>query len=812
MAAASSNQFVETMQAKIAETWERLNTIWVKIGYDEELLERRQKSVVKHVWELLEEMGQEAEDRLTEKQQELDALLQEIVQLAKDLSIDAAHELAGQQGKPLLEMESCFTEIANGLRKRKAIRMEKYNIINEQVVKISEELGEAPMQIEFEGIPADCQVAKLEQHLNNLHHEKVRRLELFNDYKMSISELLDLLERDPKNDLERVVCSSDDEINADHPVTNDGIKVLSQEILQKLDEMKLNLQHHLENNKEQGEKYWQKIRELWSRLSEDEEVIHAFVQVHRPFSTETWKDIYKPSVLKGLHNEYDRLEEEKRRNMALFIKQVREELYELWVSKCFMTTGDVRFTEQVYLGITPFSITDFTSDLFTEELLEKHESEAEYWRSFVERNQKLIDGVNRRGHMFAQYKLLDQKSDDPSRLANRGGALLKEEKERKKLEKAIPKLEAELKQMCDVFEQSADEGNGMTKFMVYGRTIHEMIEQDWEEFHEEKRLRKEAKKKPTEAGVTSNKTQMMTTQIGSLGTRKRPATPSSTQRGLTTPNKRNRTQAITPGKTIQSPFVHPSSVAPGSSAQKVPTNRVTGTPKNCNANMSRNMGNYFKPDKTSNHNLKASRKILRKSIGKLRTGSSLHSGSSLSSSSSLLNGHKSSFSQPNLQLSSLEQLNFSEVIRGHGPVVEALKVRTPMKETTKYGTGSGTFAMPTASRSTKKTPSKTTTTALTRQASAGKMPMPIPLPLKSSGKEQIPPPAKVVSPISSYSEFTDHLLCQSTLNSSTVNTLTQNRQVLANIPPSGVAPTTPTKSGKPGLSFTPAKPFSDNCF
>lgn len=95
--------------------------------------------------------------------------------------------------------------------------------------------------------------------------------------------------------------------------------------------------------------------------------------------------------------------------------------------------------------------------------------------------------------MFAQYKVLDQKSDDPSRLANRGGALLKEEKERKRLEKAIPKLEAELKKLCDQFEAGQDEGHGMQKFLVYGRSVDEMIEQDWEQFNEDKRLRKEAK-------------------------------------------------------------------------------------------------------------------------------------------------------------------------------------------------------------------------------------------------------------------------------------------------------------------------------
>jgi len=103
-------------------------------------------------------MKHEAQDRLIKKQQELDALLQEIVQLASDLSIDPAPELEDVAGKPLLEMERRFLDIVSQLKKLKAVCMEKYNNINEKVVKISEELDETPMQIEFEGIPTDSQV------------------------------------------------------------------------------------------------------------------------------------------------------------------------------------------------------------------------------------------------------------------------------------------------------------------------------------------------------------------------------------------------------------------------------------------------------------------------------------------------------------------------------------------------------------------------------------------------------------------------------------------------------------------------------
>jgi len=87
------------------------------------------------------------------------------------------------------------------------------------------------------------------------------------------------------------------------------------------------------------------------------------------------------------------LEEEKRQNIALFISQVREELKNLWISKCFMDEINDRFRHENYSDLTDFTEEDFISDLFTEELLQKHECEVEYWRSFVDRNIKIIDGV-----------------------------------------------------------------------------------------------------------------------------------------------------------------------------------------------------------------------------------------------------------------------------------------------------------------------------------------------------------------------------------------------------------------------------------
>lgn len=40
---------MDILNVKIAEAWEKLNSIWMKMGYDDEGLLRRRKTVVMHV-------------------------------------------------------------------------------------------------------------------------------------------------------------------------------------------------------------------------------------------------------------------------------------------------------------------------------------------------------------------------------------------------------------------------------------------------------------------------------------------------------------------------------------------------------------------------------------------------------------------------------------------------------------------------------------------------------------------------------------------------------------------------------------------
>lgn len=70
---------------------------------------------------------------------------------------------------------------------------------------------------------------------------------------------------------------------------------------------------------------------------------------------------------------------------------------------------------------------------------------------------------------------LEAKGHEPGRYNNRGGQLLKEEKERKTIANKLPKIETQLLELVAEFERVNNK-----KFLVCGQDINELIEQDWE--------------------------------------------------------------------------------------------------------------------------------------------------------------------------------------------------------------------------------------------------------------------------------------------------------------------------------------------
>lgn len=120
---------------------------------------------------------------------------------------------------------------------------------------------------------------------------------------------------------------------------------------------------------------------------------------------------------------------------------------------------------------------------------------------------------------------LEAKENEPGRLNNRGGQLLKEERERKQINSKLPKLRAEITELTLQYEEMHKR-----KFMIWGKDIEEIIDADYKNRQIVKEQQMSARKavKETGAGQTTFRTPMSTTKIGSsVSTVKRVASTTS---------------------------------------------------------------------------------------------------------------------------------------------------------------------------------------------------------------------------------------------------------------------------------------------
>jgi Ase1/PRC1/MAP65 family protein len=178
-----------------------------------------------------------------------------------------------------------------------------------------------------------------------------------------------------------------------------------------------------------------------------------------------------------LNEEVNRCEQIKKENIRNFIEKVRLEIEEYW-DKCLKSDAErLRFPS-------------YTGNIFNEDVLEIHEDELRDLKAFYENNEPIFTIIQERQELWNQMELLQNKESDPKRYNNRGGQLLKEEKERKMIAMKLPKMEAKLIAMVEKFEEANNR-----QFTMYGIRIQDIIERDYEAKRQEK-LTKSGKKVP----------------------------------------------------------------------------------------------------------------------------------------------------------------------------------------------------------------------------------------------------------------------------------------------------------------------------
>eukprot|EP00079_Xenopus_tropicalis_P033682 XP_017947453.1 PREDICTED: protein regulator of cytokinesis 1 isoform X4 [Xenopus tropicalis] len=277
--------------------------------------------------------------------------------------------------------------------------------------------------------------------------------------KERMHELKLLKERD--QDLCDILCTS--------PYHIDGACVPS---LQELDQFRRHLAglsaEKLEEQKMKNqvlcEELRSKITELWERLQISEEERDAFGE----YMTGS-----KGKTIKALQEEFDRLQELKLQNIKRIVEAIRLEISSYW-DKCFYSAAQRQ-------AFVPFSSEDYNEDLLC-----IHDAEISRIKQYYESHKEMFDGVQKWEENWRLFLEFDKKATDPNRFTNRGGNLLKEEKQRAKLQKMLPKLEEELKTSIIAWEQEQEQ-----EFFVNEKKFMDYVAEQWETFHQDKEREKQ---------------------------------------------------------------------------------------------------------------------------------------------------------------------------------------------------------------------------------------------------------------------------------------------------------------------------------
>lgn len=192
------------------------------------------------------------------------------------------------------------------------------------------------------------------------------------------------------------------------------------------------------------------VEGLWDRLGVEEPERKQFLAANRGCGLRQ---------INEFEDELSRLNELKHQNLHLFVEDARFKLQELW--------DNLYFAEEEMLEFTPAF-----SDVYSDALLSAHEQEISRLEVLKEQRAPILAVIDRHKSLIQDREDLEKSSQDASRLMAKGqkgerrdpGKLLREEKQRKRITKELPKVEADLRKTLENWEDEYGR-----PFCVHGR-------------------------------------------------------------------------------------------------------------------------------------------------------------------------------------------------------------------------------------------------------------------------------------------------------------------------------------------------------
>ncbi|XP_059061981.1 protein regulator of cytokinesis 1-like [Achroia grisella] len=426
----------QNIRSMMKELW--LN--WSHLGVDDDTKSEYIAKLVQIEKDLHRDVILETRQELKNMQGEVDRLKAETEELSKCLSVDIT--IMEQKAEVMLATyKRELEEQIVGYREQVEQRRMKMERLLEWQRDLAEKLGVTIQELKDVPLPSEEELDKLGAHLEVLQSERDKRVEIFLTTQVEIKDIMDKLQIKPQNKFEHVVVSS---LSVDFKVTD-----LNMDRLAKLHQ---DLQEKYEQTNNRVLELRERLSKLWDCLEEDQIYRENFLHAHPGC---------QPHTEVAIKQEIKRCDQIKRQKIQVFVANVRTKIKLMWDNVMYSTREREEFLH-------------YFQDIFTEDTLTLHELYLEKITKYYNDNKHIFELVMTRKNLWLKMTELEARASEPGRYHNRGGQLLKEEKERKTIANNLPKIEAQLRELVAQYE--ADTGN---VFTIEGKPLLQLIEEEW---------------------------------------------------------------------------------------------------------------------------------------------------------------------------------------------------------------------------------------------------------------------------------------------------------------------------------------------
>ncbi|KAF1742173.1 hypothetical protein MXB_5661, partial [Myxobolus squamalis] len=340
----------------------------------------------------------------------------------------------------LLLEEKHLKDIVTHLESKRKKALSEWRQLDNLARLICRRIASPLHDIQLSGIPTQPQTASLLSFTNSLERELKAREARFLVFKNEIAELINTMEFCVDNEFLTSILAPNSEENF----------ILSQENLNKISECKDTIEKQFLEIKEKCDRLWVSIELLWNLLGVDKTYIESFKECNRKLTTVTFENLEKENL---------RLKKMRLDNLSDYIPKLKEELIVAW--------------NKIY------------GSQVSEDSLAAHEDAIFSAHEYYKKNITILQLLEKRDELWGNYQRMETNQTNAEKYQNRGGALLKEEKFRKFVNRELPRIDIELSSLISEWEEK-----NVTKFLIDDVTYDSYIKAQHDCLQNEKEERK----------------------------------------------------------------------------------------------------------------------------------------------------------------------------------------------------------------------------------------------------------------------------------------------------------------------------------